>query len=145
MGCDIHMVVEVRDYYDLPDGNESDEKRWFLVMTEAAAYGDRNYNVFSALADVRNHAYGDRRITPIAQPRGFPGDASEEAKKAHGRWGRDAHSASWLSLMEVLEYDWAKVEDCQHFFDWAKSLNMGPTRLGYRALDDIRIVFWFDN
>lgn len=143
MGCDIHMAVEVRDWQTLPNGTESDDKRWGVVMTETAAYGARNYNVFAALADVRN--YNAPAITPLAAPRGVPEDVSEDAKARHARWTRDAHSASWVTLAEVLEYDWTKVPHGGEFFDWAKALNSGPTRIGYRDLADVRLVFWFDN
>lgn len=142
MGCDIHMLLEVKDWQHKPDGSETDDQEWGVVMTETATYGARNYSVFAALANVRN--YNDA-ITPIAEPRGIPEDASEETKARHGRWGVDAHSASWLSLGEVLEHDWTKVPHGGEFFEWAKALNSGPTRIGYRDLADVRLVFWFDN
>lgn len=142
MGCDIHMVVEVNDWQTEPDGSESADKRWGVVMTETAAYGSRNYSVFAALADVRN--YNDA-ITPIVAPRGIPDDASPDAKARYARWGSDAHSASWLTIGELLEHDWTKVPNSGDFFEWVKGLNSGPTRIGYRDHADVRVVFWFDN
>lgn len=142
MGCDIHMVVEVKEWQTRPDGAETDDREWGVVMTETAAYGDRNYNVFAALADVRNY---DIPIKPICQPRGIPEDASADTKARHGRWGVDAHSASWLSLKEALEHDWASVPHSGGFAEWVKSLNSGPTRIGYRDLTDVRLIFWFDS
>lgn len=76
MGCDIHLHAE-----KLVDG------KWVHIVppTGVDSFGDdfgytprwyrgRNYELFAVLAGVRN--YGD--ITPIAEPRGIPGDISEE-------------------------------------------------------------------
>lgn len=142
MGCDIRMRVELLDWYTMPDGTESKEQAWRTVMTEAASYGARNYSVFAALADVRNY---QSQIAPITQPRGIPEDASPDTKTEHARWTSDAHSASWLTLAEVLAYNWGEVPHASEFWAWAKSLRDGPTRLHFRDTTRIRLVFWFDN
>lgn len=75
-------------------------------------YRQRNYDVFAILTGtVRNgHGFagcdtgeGFRGIT--AEPRGVPKDISKAVKKA-ASWD---HSESWLTLAEVLAYDWDQV------------------------------------
>jgi hypothetical protein len=96
VGCDIHYVWEVKR-----DG------KWVEAPTQPEL--DRNYRLFSVLANVRN-GYGfagsdtGDRITPIAMPRGMPGDSTLEANAKE--WDCDGHSHSWLTLAEMLAYDW---------------------------------------
>lgn len=72
-------------------------------------YHNRNYNVFAILSGtVRNGTGfagvktggGFRGIVP--EPRGLPDDASETVAKFHS-WD---HSEGWLTLDEVLAFDW---------------------------------------
>ena len=118
MGCDIHMFVEEWDgtspikeivgepawriiggslcTYDDESGNET-EFDW------GPTYHDRNYTLFAILADVRN--WSSSNIDPIDRPRGLPKDVSHEVKMAREYWDVNGHSASWLTLREILEYD----------------------------------------
>jgi hypothetical protein len=67
----------------------------------------RNYDLFAALADVRNGAgfagvdTGDP-IVPIASPRGVPDDADPATVRELSH----EHTPSWLSLAELKAYDW---------------------------------------
>lgn len=79
MGCDIHMIVQVRK-----DG------RW--VTSEITPYRERNYEAFAMLADVRNR-FG---ITPIAPQRGLPDDLDVREGEQLGD-----HSFSRLLLSEL--------------------------------------------
>jgi hypothetical protein len=115
MGCDIHVFVE--EYKDAKWNHiEPGEYDWSLGWEENYGlpewyYHGRNYNLFSVLADVRNGEgfagcdTGDR-ITPMADPRGLPGDVSECVKSEHAEWDCDAHSASWFTVAELLAYNW---------------------------------------
>ncbi len=116
MGTDIHMRVEVR-----VDG------KW--QEANANPYRNRNYDVFAVLAGVRNGSgfagcdTGDP-VTPISEPRGLPEDDSAKPyKDPPFGWSSEAddpyyysclgdHSFSWLTLEEILAYDWhqAKVK-----------------------------------
>lgn len=92
MGCDIHPRVEVRiddTWTYLPD---------FLV------WDVRNYGLYGFLADVRNYSESPV-ITP---PRGLPDDVSPVLAEEHGteNW---YHSTSWLTLAELLAYDYEQV------------------------------------
>lgn len=138
MGCDIHMVVELYDW--VPDGKGDEVQAWSMVIAEPAAYGDRNYALFGALAGVRNHD-----VPKIADKRGVPEDASPETKKWSQRYGADGHSHSWVTLAEVLAYDWSALPYETSFPDWAKALTKSPARMDYKKPEHIRFVFWFDN
>ena len=119
MGTDIHMAAEVRK-----------NGKWELVTAKLfTGWGDektnipyegRNYNLFSMLADVRN-GYGfagcitGERIIPISEPKGYPSDMCQELKHnlecddCNEWYLSNDHSASFLTLKELLEYDWSRI------------------------------------
>lgn len=103
MGCDIHPYVEMKGddgkwHAVKPAGNDP---RW--AKPEDIEWDfNRSYHSFSVLAGVRN----SDEYRPIAEPRGIPEDASQEVKDESERWDSDGHSHSWLSLSEILAYDW---------------------------------------
>lgn len=82
-------------------------------------YHDRSYSVFAILAGVRNGVgfagcdTGDPFV-PISEPRGLPADMSFELRRRlkadyddDDDWvSLGDHSFSWLTLDEVLAYDW---------------------------------------
>lgn len=152
MGCDIHSHAE-----------KQDGGRW--VGLDVEAFEDRDYGLFGWLANVRN--YSD--MTPIAADRGFPADASAEAAKHYDNWNGDAHSASWVSVAELLAVDYDQpVEDRRTTKQlgpnsWTGGATCAPGEgktqtlrefLGpgffvvLKRLQDAeagRVVFWFDN
>jgi len=117
MGTDIHFYIET-----LKDGkwinfdyikdciNENGKIDWEKAENNSF-YVDRNYNLFSILADVRN-GYGfagcptGEKLAPISNPRGLPKDCSDDIKERSDYWGCDGHGHSWLMLHELLDYDW---------------------------------------
>jgi len=124
----------------------------------------RDYRIFAFLADVRN----DEGIPPIAQPRDLPEDSSDGVV-AEFRKCDDAHSASWLSVSELLAYDYDRIVigKVRRALMAAHHGNGGGTimaeevgaiavrdLLGEEFIDELqelktcgaeRIVFWFDN
>lgn len=74
-------------------------------------YDGRNYDLFAMLADVRN-GYGFAGMDtgdgfkPISQPKGIPDQSSSAYEKLVDMWDGDGHSHSYLTLKELLEYDW---------------------------------------
>lgn len=122
MGCDIHALIERKNESRRDDGS--------VYWTEWVNSGDpdigRNYEMFAVLAGVRNH----NGVTPLAEPRGFPGFESWQAHGDGERWirwadhdakpcwamvemaeryGVDGHSASWFTLAEIKAYDTEQV------------------------------------
>lgn len=65
-------------------------------------YRNRNYSTFAILANVRN----DYKATPVVDVhRGRPADCSPLVR-SYSHWD---HSITWLSLAEVLAYDWSRA------------------------------------
>ena len=113
MGCDIHLYTERRQKkddkeiwiccdhfrrnpYSILHPEELYEKEWEIV----SIYDDRDYNLFAALADVRNYD----RVIPIDKPRGLPEDVSKDVYNESLRWESDGHSHSWLTAKELFIY-----------------------------------------
>jgi hypothetical protein len=100
MGCDIHCYSEINK-----DG------KWEIVDKVKI---DRNYSLFGILANVRNGwgcagcDTGDG-FMPIAEPRGLPENVSGKVKHESDEWGCDGHSHSYLTLAELIEYDWKRT------------------------------------
>lgn len=111
MGSDIHTYLERKQvingkerwvsidywknnpyYYNSPN----EERKMDVVHV----YNNRNYSIFSILADVRN--YGNNE--PIAKPKGLPVNVSPEVKTEFDYWGCDAHSTSYLTLKELIDW-----------------------------------------
>jgi len=154
MGCDIHSFAEKKDEV----GN-------WEVIPDFEPFDWRSYGLYGWLADVRNYS----GLTPISKPRGFPSDASFEVKDDYETWDCDAHSASWLSVAELLAFDYdAPCEDRRVSRQigpnlWSGGETCAPGEgeqttyrefLGesfFNELDKLkelnaeRIVFWFDN
>lgn len=90
MGCDIHGYAERRNaagqWEEIPGLRPFD---W------------RSYNLFGWLAGVRNYS----AVAPIAERRGLPGDVSPAIEELYVE-DADCHSATWVSLAELREFDY---------------------------------------
>ena len=115
MGVDIHAFVEKRtqtgweeiiDYY----GNRN-------IYSENP-FHNRNTNLFAFLANVRNE---EKRIPGLGAPRGIPKDVSRPTEEIDNHasygdmivtqpawWFRDCHSCTWVTLHELLNFDYSK-------------------------------------
>lgn len=71
----------------------------------AAPFDERSYAVFGFLADVRNASF----VPPLSAPRGFPSDLSPGAEEQFSNESGDLHSNSWLSLAELLDFDYSRT------------------------------------
>ena len=124
MGCDIHSVVEFKngDWWD--DLGEISIGRW--------------YSLFANMAGVRNY---NNNLVPVAEPRGFPKDASFESKYKYENWGSDAHTPSWLTLDEFrLAY-----KNSDGYRDPVLDAIISAMETLESNGHNTRIVFWFDN
>jgi hypothetical protein len=146
MGCDIHAFLEV--------------KIGGVWHTYADVDLDRDYGLFAYMANVRNWAGA---IEPISLPRGLPEDAAFFTKFHSDHWGTDGHSHSWLSFDELLRVaEFAKENNVSLIPWWANPEITRPAFGVYLfgnditswkrypedyppALEDVRLVFWFDN
>ena len=156
MGCDIHVYAE-----------EKRGNRFVQVSLPSGFMDYRSYGVFGFLANVRNYS----AVTPISEPRGFPEDASRTVRETFDDWGGDAHTPSWLSLKELIDFDYDQpMEDRRESRQIAPGLYSGAETaepgqgkpmtyrqfLGKKFFDYLdklknsahppdRLVFWFDN
>lgn len=113
MGCDIHSFVEVKI-----------DDKWIKTvgyfpnsLDGESPFDWRCYGIFGFLADVRNYS----RVPTIAEPRGLPKDSlflypPEAIVKTEVFsfddpyfWGDGLHSCSWLTLKELLNFDYDQV------------------------------------
>lgn len=151
MSCDITIFAEVRI---------KKSTSWRIVDKKVFSdfwgktihpFGDRNYGIFGFLADVRN--YSD--CPCIKKPMGLPLILSDEVQVKYDDQSQIMHSASYLTLENLLAFDYDKKfinrrsEDQleitvreflgKRFFKNLKELS----KLGEPK--DVRIIFWFDN
>lgn len=114
MGCDIHSVAIDANGNVIEGGKWADGKTanpdCEYTHGEGEPFGWRIYGVFAFLAGVRNYS----GIAPISEPRGLPADLKPDARDDY--WHDDCwlgdHSFSWLSVAELVEFDYdAMMED----------------------------------
>ena len=132
MGANIHTMLE-----------KEIDGEWVLVHVPHWNTGARraNYDRFAKLAGVR----GDGPV-----PKGAPSDISKGTQYRLNKWGCDAHSVSYDTLIRFLDvckgtdredfvYDdtWKYSDFCEHY------LGMGFGK--DECVDDFRVVYWFDN
>lgn len=135
MGCDIHFFVERRDttinrWVSADSWEMEDDGRTQYVPYQKEYYNDRNYNLFAILADVRNGRgfagddMGDGFV-PVSMPKGLPGNVSANVEACAKRWNGDGHSHSWLTIRELMEYDWTQTSTLRgwvsgpEFLEWS--------------------------
>ncbi|MGI9405256.1 MAG: hypothetical protein ACR2O4_02700 [Hyphomicrobiaceae bacterium] len=134
MGCDIHFHVERRhdgqwiscdQWEEVTDGDY--RGLYSLVRSRTDFYDDRNYDLFAILANVRN-GFGTAGLDTgdgfnvIAKPKGLPADMSPEVFET-ADWEVDhmgCHSASWLTLAEILAFDWDQTTVKRGFVNGAE-------------------------
>ena len=108
MGCDIHTYIEYRnvrkdkdtwicgDYFKLNSNYSNIEDKYDIVHI----YDNRDYRLFSILADVRNYSGN----MPISQPKGLPNDCCDFVNKEYEYDYGDSHSCSYFTLDELIKY-----------------------------------------
>lgn len=171
MGCDMHEHFEVRTSEGWKRIQVREDLNWDTATPqEEEAYWSlplfigRDYDLFAVLAGVRNRL----NVRPIVACRGIPGDASAEVREAwtQAEHSPEVHSPSWLSLDELLTFDWdqplvhLETEAAQDA-PWAQReivtyrdavadtnfMTQGLAELQKFVDDprDLRMVFWFDS
>lgn len=82
----------------------------------------RDYALFAIVADVRNGT----DLLSIEYPRGVPDDCCEQVRGEIERWQNDAHHHGWLTLRELLAFDWTITKPQtgwvgpQQWFGWTQ-------------------------
>ena len=142
MGCDMHCAVEA---LNKKTGN------WECFGVSTA---DRNYALFSKIADVRNSENEDTYIEPIDNPRGFPSGVSGPTKTWHDYFSL-THSNTWLNRTELVSLGKWVREQWQEASLWKMlgfdhlsyifSFEDGWKKAAFTRYSDLRIIFFFDN
>lgn len=175
MGCDIHSFAERRNkqtnkWEKVEDAFSLDnyDKERLKKDKGENPFDWRSYSMFAFLAGVRNYDHCE----PLSEPRGLPDDISDEVKQKYEYWEYDAHSASFLTAKELLDFDYDKKfwnrrvtkQTSPNSWNGASLAEEGEGKvLTYRENlgewffthlnelkelgepEDVRIVFWFDN
>lgn len=113
MGTDIHIIAEVRKdgvWQTILDKIFIDWEGTKFERQTCVPYSDRNYNLFAILADVRNGTgfaglRTGERFNPISEPKGYPEDMCKDSEEFLSY----EHSASWLTLKEIFDFNWAQI------------------------------------
>lgn len=119
MGCDIHLYVEGKldGKWHPTKGESYYYKKYGMgeeLVYEDWLYPHRNYTLFAILANVRND-YGcagcdiGDPLNYIDEPRGLPLDVSPFIAQEYAIWDGGAHSASYFTLQELLDFDWTQI------------------------------------
>lgn len=161
MGADIHSRAEVNwgaswevvedAIWRAPHFRDDEPVTFWNVPYTVEPFWERNYALFGLLADVRN--YWD--ITPIAQPRGVPEDASSVWRGVVDYWDRDLHSMSWFTYDELkavrqnlhgeVVFGDGTSESYEALFGQTLDDVLAPvSRIADRNIP-VRFVFGFDN
>ncbi len=142
MGCYIHIYAEKRNNnneWEMYNGKfTADEwyEKYYKKEYINRPFYLRNYEMFGILAGVRDHD-----VELISYPKGIPSDISNGVFLEYRKWLSNVHSESWLTARELIEYRYSRkfINDNELFFIHLEELkNMD-------SIDDVRIVFWFDN
>jgi len=142
-------------------------------------YSIRNSDLFAILAGIGNRTIGpggDKydRFTVISRPRGLPPDVSQEVRKEYEKlqtgydgWDDDTFYASWLTIREILDFDWNQAtkeirkdgaahltpvelnrtypECVSPFLEFCEYLDFQfSTGSNAERGSNVRLVFWFD-
>lgn len=154
MGTDIeiHLEEKVIDKWELVQQSDPENR----------LFDWRSYGMFAFFCGIRNYS----GIQPISKPRGIPQDISPELKKILDD-DYDYHSASWLSIKELKEFNYNEIMEDRRYtkrisdnmFDGGATCEPGQGEkmtwsefLGERYIKQLnefidgeyRIVFWFD-
>lgn len=138
MGCDIHAHVEIKIHGRWEHYNCSKDSRC--------------YRLFAKMAGVKN-PQGD---VPISNPKGAPEDISTVTRFDMEEWDDDGHSHSYLTASELVElskwyiqYTNGKSSLEEDYFGYLFGNSLASftehPEDNVIGLEDVRIVFWFDN
>ncbi len=106
-------------------------------------FGDRNYDLFAMLANLRNGVgfAGRKRgevLDPIDEPRGIPEDASPEYREEAAR--SESHTFTYYTVEELREY----LELFEYEDKAGRFMLLLDELTEYGDANDIRVVCHFD-
>lgn len=106
------------DMYNRRLEKDNENEHYVKMLEEAKkgcyadwVYDGRNYALFAMLAGVRNRC----DFVQISDTKGVPSNMSDTVKNEYEEWYGDAHSASWLTLRELKEFNWNQTTKHQGY------------------------------
>lgn len=161
-----YMVERWQESYNTPSHLRTFSEDFYAqsyqnILNQGGTYfwvePPRNYRLFAILGNVRNlyglmtgimsdtDKYYEPIFNPISDNRGVPNDASPEFKELVEEWKEDGHSHSYVTLQEILDFDFDQVATLEGIVDeenYKKYVeNFKPdTWYGYVAGPNIEIV-----
>lgn len=157
MSCDIYAFAEARSnnkwekvenkIFSTYQGEKTDEP-----------FSVRSYSLFGFLADVRNYSC----CPVIAEPKGLPDDSEYLNSIGGENWVSDGGSASYLTLKELLEFNYDQVFEDRRVEKQTATITLGKKTTVRKHLngsrffqnsealktlgkpEDVRVVFYFD-
>lgn len=101
--------------------NEPSEAGEFVVLPEDRAI---DQNLFErSERDILVAALGGSNmegLAPVSSSKGVPEDCCKEIKKEIDRWGEEGFSHSYLSLKELINYDWSQKVKVEKYVENSK-------------------------
>lgn len=155
MGCDIHMVAQVRvdgewallTHDEVRDYDEWDHDATNPFYREADVYsvhGGRYYERFALLVGVRNGGR-DKQVVPMSAPRWYPPDfpvqVGDVAITPKGELWMGDHTYSWIDLLDFNQYGDDVPIPLQALHD---GLLHAQKKYNVNCVN-VRYVFGFDN
>jgi hypothetical protein len=99
------------------------------MIPQSVEVGDSR--IYAAILINERHAWSKDPIAPIVPERGFPKDACAEVAAVYVSMGRDAEHASWLTLREILEFEWdGRTIVREAIVSKEDALKFGPNQTG---------------
>ncbi|MER5204832.1 hypothetical protein [Streptomyces sp. NPDC002825] len=128
-------------------GPDDEDSVWHAAIDLFLLNNGHAYDALACLFGVRNY-FGFR---PVAESRGFPGDASEGLQTEYGE-SPDTHGTTWVTLAELAWTDWQETDSsgtrsresvAGGESDWGPVWSVMPTLSELHGADHVRLVTWF--
>ncbi|MGW7463348.1 hypothetical protein ACWGJT_01260 [Streptomyces xantholiticus] len=149
MSTEVSGMIECRPGARLW-GPDDEETVWHAAIDLFLLNNGNAYDALACLFGIRNY-FGFR---PLAEGRGFPGDASEGLRTAYAPYdgGADVHGTTWITWAELASADWEETDssgvgsrdmvagDGTH---WGPVWSVMRTLGELHGAENVRVVAWF--
>lgn len=145
MSTDISGMIECRPGARLW-GPEDEDSVWVAGIDLFLLNGGNAYDGLACLFGVRN-SFGFR---PLAEGRGFPGDASQALRAAYGQG--DVYGTTYVTWAELAAADWQQTDAsgartragaAGDGTGWGPVWTVMRTLGALHGAENVRLVVWF--
>ncbi|MDR8414181.1 hypothetical protein MTP10_36300 [Nonomuraea sp. 3-1Str] len=149
MSTEVSGMIECRPGARLW-GPDDEDSVWHAAIDLSLLNTGNAYDALACLFGIRN-SFG---FHPLAEGRGFPGDASERLSSDHAAHGgpADIHGTTWITWSELVSANWQETDgsgtrrrdevagDDTH---WGPVWSVMRTLGGLHGAENVRLVVWF--